>query len=274
MIPELRQLYSDGRLIPFIGAGVSMSVSWTRDGVERRGLSWSELVNRASEMLGFSDPALLRARGTDLQILEYFRLVNGGMARLTNWLYAETQPPNTALQASTIHQELAAMERCGVYYTTNYDDFLEKGLRLNGRPCRVVATESDLSVVNPGCEVVKFHGDFSFPDQMVLSESHYEDRLNLNSVMDLRLQADMLGRALLFLGYSFRDPNVSYLFSLVHRRFRGLPGTPSGRRAYIAVPEPSKFELQLFRERNIDVLPLDRGRITEQTAALLRDIRG
>ena len=72
--PELRRLYRDGQVLPFVGAGVSMSATWTVGRKERRGLSWTELVNEAIRQLGGDDPDILRFRGTDLQILEYFRL--------------------------------------------------------------------------------------------------------------------------------------------------------------------------------------------------------
>ncbi len=39
-LPELRDRYQEGRLIPFIGAGVSMSVKWEENGREKRGPSW------------------------------------------------------------------------------------------------------------------------------------------------------------------------------------------------------------------------------------------
>jgi len=34
---ELRQKYKEGRLIPFIGAGISMSVTWKEKGKDKRG---------------------------------------------------------------------------------------------------------------------------------------------------------------------------------------------------------------------------------------------
>jgi hypothetical protein len=71
--------------VPFIGAGISMAVNWERNGQTRRGLSWRELVSHAAELLGFKDPELLRVRGNDLQILEYFRLKRGEFADLRNW---------------------------------------------------------------------------------------------------------------------------------------------------------------------------------------------
>lgn len=80
---DLKRLYRERRVIPFIGAGASMSVAW--DGGRRRGPSWSEMVNQAAALLD-ADPDLLRMRGTDLQILEYFEIKKGNLAPLTNWL--------------------------------------------------------------------------------------------------------------------------------------------------------------------------------------------
>ena len=105
------------------------------------------------------------------------------------------------------------------------------------------------------CDVVKFHGDWNHPDRMVLSESHYEERLGLNTPIDYRFRADILGRAALFLGYSFRDPNVAYLFRRMNDELNALPTSLAGRRAYIVVANPSHFELRLFAARNIEVIP-------------------
>ena len=93
---DLRQHYRNGRLLPFIGAGVSTSVHWTDgSGAHKRGPSWEELVNQAAKKLGFDDPRLLRVRGGDLQILEYFGIKrHGEFAGLANWLAREMNPPD------------------------------------------------------------------------------------------------------------------------------------------------------------------------------------
>lgn len=271
--PELAYRYREGRLIPFIGAGVSMSVTW--DGGKKRGPSWRELVDEAAKKLGFQSPDLLRARGTDLQILEYFKSKRHDFADLSNWMYAEMQPPDDTLRASVIHKGLADLVRCRLFYTTNYDDFIERGLQLNGRKPRKIAIEAHMgerpSDGRDECEVVKFHGDFSYPGEMVLSESHYERRLKLDSPMDYRLRSDLLGRVVLFIGYSFRDWNVAYLFRLVNEQFRTV-SMPNKRRAFITVPNPSDFELELFDARNIGVIPIDESRQTEEIASLLNEI--
>jgi len=270
---ELRSLYRDGRLLPFVGAGVSASVEW-RDG-ERvlRGPSWEEIVNQAAVELGFEVPQLIRARGTDLQILEYFKLKFNGHTRLTNWLLKNMDPPDEAIKNSAIHSELANMQFCPIIYTTNFDDFIERSFKLHRRPHQVVAIEEHMRTTAGATEIVKFHGDWNHPDRMVLTESDYERRMAFSEPMDLRLWSDLLNRSVLFLGYSFRDPNVSYLFRQVKERFARLPNTSSGRRAYIVVQDPSQFERRLFQERNIEVIPIDGKGRTEAVAAILNDIR-
>jgi hypothetical protein len=271
---ELRTLYRDGRLLPFIGAGVSASVEWEEAGEKKRGPSWSEMVDRAATELGFQSADLIRARGTDLQILEYFKLKFSGHTRLTNWLLLNMKPPDEAIRNSPIHNELAEMHRCGIVYTTNFDDFLERSFALKGRKFKAVAIEEHMRPEPSTAEVIKFHGDWNHPDRMVLTESDYERRMEFKEAMDLRLWSDLLNRSILFIGYSFRDPNIAYLFRQVKERFAMLPNTSSGRRAYIVVQDPSHFERRLFLERNIEVIPVEgRGR-TEAVAELLQDIRG
>jgi hypothetical protein len=270
---DLRRLYRDKRVIPFVGAGASMSVCWGPDR-DHRGPRWEEMVDQAAIFLGAAEPDLLRCRGTDLQILEYFKIMKGGFAPLTNWLSLQfAAASNADILASPIHAELVQLDRCGIYYTTNYDDFIERALKKAGRNVHITSSELNISHDRSLVEVVKFHGDFNTPDQMVLSESQYMDRMRLESPMDFKLRADILGRAVLFIGYSFRDPNVNYIFHIVNRLFSNLPDSASGRRAYIILPEPSEFERRLFHARNIDVIPINALEIVRDTARILQEMR-
>lgn len=280
-LTELRSAYSSGGLLPFVGAGVSMSVQWTdAAGVKRRGPSWSELVNAAANQLGFADPELLRVRGEDLQILEYFRAKHDGrLASLTNWLVRELNVDNAVLASNPIYQSLAQLSLCSTFYTTNFDNFLERGLSLNGRPTRAVATESEIRsllaarVSRPTiCEVVKFHGDLDHPNEMVVTDSDYRGRLALETTMDDRFTSDLLGRVVLFLGYSFRDWNVSYLFHVINQLHGGLPSSVTGRRAFITVANPSEFEICLFEARRIGVIPVRSQNLTADVSHLISSI--
>ena len=251
-----------------------MSVTWTdpTSGVQRRGLSWSEFVDQAARRLGF-DPELLRMRGEPLQILEYYRIKESGLGSLVNWLMTEMRAPDEALLKSKIHVELAQMALCSTFYTTNYDDYIERAFKLHGRSAKSVAIEAHMGGNTSATEIVKFHGDFGWHSEMVVSESDYMERLAFNSPMDWRLRSDLLGRAVLFLGYSFQDSNVAYLFHIVNKLFSHLPLSGSGRRAFIVVPDPSDFEETLFRQRNIEVVPVSRQTMSDEIAALLQDVR-
>ena len=76
----------------------------------------------------------------------------------------------------------------------------------------------------------------------------------------------------MFVGYSFRDINVAYLFRTVNDMFQQLPNSFSGRRAYIIVQNPSDFENRLFHERNIEVIPAYGSDRTVSAAEILRDM--
>ena len=269
---DLRRLYRERRVVPFIGAGASISVSW--GGGTKRGPSWEAMVDQTAKLLGCEDANLLRLRGSDLQILEFFKIMNHELAPLTNWLSREfSEATDDEILASPIHSELVQLDRCSIYYTTNYDDFIERALKKAGRSTHIVSGEHTIAHDRSVVEVVKFHGDFNNPKEMVVSESQYMERMRLESPMDFKLRGDILGRAVLFVGYSFRDPNVNYIFHIVNRLFATLPHSSTGRRAYIILPEPSEFERRLFNERNIDVIPVGADDIADNVAAIIREMR-
>jgi hypothetical protein len=269
---ELKRLYVQGRILPFVGAGASASVGWDHLGKRIAGPSWSQMVNQAAEILGYRDPELLRMRGTELQILEYFRLKKSNFAPLTNWMVRLMDAPEDAIRRSKIHSALCKLSQCTTFYTTNYDDFLERALRYDGREVQVIATEADMGFNPSATQVVKFHGDFNNPDEMVVSEVQYYRRMRLEGPMDLKLRSDVFGRAVFFIGYSFRDMNVAYLFQNVNEMFSQLPHSFSGKRAYITVHNPSDFENRLFYARNIEVIPTFGDDRTAAVAEVLEDL--
>ena len=107
---------------------------------------------------------------------------------------------------------------------------------------------------------------------MVLSEADYEKRLALSTEMDYRFKSDLLNRTVLFLGYSFRDPNVSYLFRTITDQFKNGNGLQEPK-AYIVVKNPSKFEKSLFSSRHIEIIPADTEDMTNFISKLLEFIK-
>ena len=250
-----------------------MSLEWTTPAstTVQKGPSWSEMVSEACRIMGYSDPELLRYRGTDLQILEFFGQKMGNFAPLTNWLVRKFHVDDAAIVGSRVHTALAALINSRTYYTTNYDDLLERALRLAGRQVKVIARERDMGGAEL-VEVVKFHGDFNNPDLMVFSEAHYYKRLRYDSPIDFKLRSDLLNRVALFVGYSFGDVNIGLLFDQLNELLKSLPDSDNGKRAYIVVNNPSDFEYTLFKRRNIEIIPTYGDQRTETLVEVLEEI--
>jgi hypothetical protein len=176
------------------------------------------------------------------------------------------------LGASRLHKALAALENCSVYYTTNYDDFVERSIEVGGRKAKVVKSERDMGFAQNQVQVVKFHGDFNSPDQMVFSENHYFQRMRLDSPLDLKFRSDLLNRAALFIGYSFTDLNIGLLFEQMNSALSTLPDSFTGKRAYIVAHNPSDFEYNLFNKRNITIIPTTGDDRATATAEVLEDM--
>jgi hypothetical protein len=81
----------------------------------------------------------------------------------------------------------------------------------------------DIASMNPRNPVLyKFHGDFGRPDSIVFCEEDYETRGPASDhPLDIRLRSDALARTFVFVGYSFRDPNIRALFANLQRLFGG-----------------------------------------------------
>ena len=69
------------------------------------------MIDEAARQLGVDPPQLIRTRGTDLQLLEYFKLVKEDIAPLTNWLLLNMQPPDPAIHNSPVLRALADYQR-------------------------------------------------------------------------------------------------------------------------------------------------------------------
>ncbi|HEX3871453.1 MAG TPA: SIR2 family protein, partial [Pirellulales bacterium] len=113
--------------------------------------------------------------------------------------------------------------RVGTMYTTNQDNLVELCFAAYGHRLSVVIDIDDIAQLRPGDVVLyKFHGDLTEPDSIVFAKEDYARRGPTSDFeLDIRLRSDALAKSLLFLGYSFRDPNVKDLFGHLQRLFKG-----------------------------------------------------
>ena len=206
-LETLRELRREGRLIPFIGAGLSIPLGLP---------SWTSLIDIIARQLGY-DPAVFRLNGTNLQLAEYYVATKGSIGPLRSEMDRMFDPADDVIRSSRAHCALAEM-RLPLVYTTNYDRIIERAFELKGVACHTVASIDDIAAApRDATQVVKFHGTFGDDSSLVLTESSYFDRLEFESAIDIKLRADILGKVLLFIGYSLSDVNVRYMLYKLHK---------------------------------------------------------
>ena len=207
--PGLRKALREGRLILFVGAGVSANLGLP---------SWGELIGRVGAELGYP-PERFSTLGEWPALAEFYRIQRGDFSELAHWM-DETwhrSPGPERLAASRIHELIPQLE-ISLIYTTNYDRWLEKAFVLHGKPFVKVVTVKDMLAENQGeAQIVKYHGDFDEPSTLVLSETEFFERLEFESPLDIKLRSDTLANSVLFIGYSLSDINLRLLFYRLSR---------------------------------------------------------
>ena len=247
-LEQLRAAYERDEVILFVGAGVSLSLGLP---------PWSQLIDHMAEALGF-EAAEFRNYGSYLALAEYYRLQHGNIGPLRSWMDRQWHAGDIRIERSRVH-ELIVQGRFRLIYTTNYDRWLENAFDHHGRPYVKVVSVADLQRLNPDVtQIVKFHGDFENDESIVLDETSYFRRLDFESPLDLKLRADVLGRTVLFVGYSLTDINIRYLFYKLARLWQTAMPTVPQPRSYIFTPSPNPVQEAVLRQWGIEMIWLDR----------------
>lgn len=183
-------------LVLFVGAGASMGAGLP---------SWSELLDqlaRGAAKLGDADVAQLeRLDARDAGAVLQHKL--GGKQALASAICARV----TTHQVALLHQLLASLP-ISEAVTTNYDVCLETAFADAGRPMRVLPRES---VGGARRWLVKLHGSVDHAERIVLSREDYLRFEGEGAALAGIVQALLLTRHMLFVGYSLSDDNFHRL---------------------------------------------------------------
>jgi len=214
---ELVDLARDRRLIPFLGAGFSDQYSLP---------SWRQMLSDLCDAIeGSLSFVELEAatRGDYLQIAEYlFLKCDSKIGPIRHQLELALSGAGRDWTSSA-HTDLVNLGAPQVY-TTNYDDLIERTYRRLGVPQHLVVLPKDVALAaSDKTQVVKYHGDLQHESTLVLTESAYYRRLDFESPMDLKFRSDLLGKAVLFIGYSFRDVNIRVIWFKLMEMMRDIP---------------------------------------------------
>lgn len=137
------------------------------------------------------------------------------------------EPKDTSDQA-----QLACIPQFKHIITTNYDSLIEDAYTGN---CNIVVTNSDLSNIDSRKPTIyKVHGDFSHPDNIVITKNDYI-RLYAQQQENLlwdSIRVEFSRHNVLFIGYSISDQNIQMLIEYVKKQMGN-----SAKRLFVLTPE-------------------------------------
>lgn len=111
-------------------------------------------------------------------------------------------------------------------WTTNYDSLLEKAFV--DRDIRIITSEEILEhpYSNAELEIVKLHGCAGTAAKgIVLTQSDYDCFLYEKPKLAQRLREAIINRCILFLGYSYHDPNIQTIMTQAYQMMGKMTGT-------------------------------------------------
>lgn len=261
---RLKELRQQGRLIPFVGSGLSKPLGLP---------DWSALIDFIAEQLEY-DPQVFKLNGTQLQLAEYYVAIKHSIGPLRSEMDRLFNPSDKQIKKSRAHTALVEM-KLPLIYTTNYDRIVERAFDIRKEPYHTIANLDDIvsAPADASTQIVKLHGTFDDDASLVLTETSYFDRLEFESPIDIKLRADILGKTLLFIGYSLSDINVRYMLYKLHKmklQMRRDTLEPSG---FLTTFRSNKIQQTLFANWDIKIVDLDPVHPTESLADFLESLK-
>lgn len=219
--------FIENRAALFIGAGVSRSVQGLPD--------WKELIEPLKAgILDCPNDATL------LDIAQYYANQEGSV-ELARQLKAKLEKDD--LEPSEIHHSLVRLPVDRIY-TTNFDTLLERAYKkVSGRDAQRITRAAHVALTSGGLSIVKLHGDLDDPEHIVITAGDFEDYFESHTALGQQLTSDLARRVILFVGYSFTDPDIRNIL----RQTRRAMGDEFAAKHYILQfdpPEPVKKELE------------------------------
>jgi hypothetical protein len=289
---------TDGRVVPFLGAGVNLcgrpkGLTWSRRQSEYLP-SGGELAEHLAEEFYYPED-----KTQDLvRISQYITVMQGSgpLYLALHDLFDGDYPP------TSLHQFLATLPdalhekgyppRYQLIVTTNYDDLMERAFQAVGEPFDMVSYVAEGEHRGkflhwpPGGEprlierpneyrglsldqrpvILKIHGAVDRLttewDSFVITEDHYIDyltRTDISNLMPVTLVAKLKRSHFLFLGYSLRDWNLRVI---LHR----IWGEQKlSWKSWAIQLHPDPIEEEFWSNRGVDILNV---RLEEYVTAL------
>lgn len=190
---------NNGDAAIFAGAGLSASAGF---------VNWKELLRDLAEEINLN----IDIEQDYVSIAQYhFNKFKRG--KINNKIINEF----TTLNRGTKNHKVLSSIGIETFWTTNYDQLIEKSLEEDGKTVELKIRNEDFShnIKKKDAIVYKMHGDKNSPDEAVLTKDDYDTYNDKRELFSTALRGDLLSKTFLFIGFSFDDPNLDYIMSRI-----------------------------------------------------------
>lgn len=265
--PLIRQLLYQGKVIPFLGAGASVTSSGAH-------------LPTGEDLASYLAKAAAYPQGEELdltKVAQYYSAVIGRRA-----LYEELHSIfNRDYSLPSLYIFLASIPTPLLIVTTNFDDLIERAFDAHGRPyglvihttdpsfgyqllwrehgaseaSRVIPNKLDIDLER-GTVIYKMHGSVdrldAERDQYVITEDDYIEfltRTTKNRAVPAIFAERFQMSHLLYIGYSLRDWNLRVVLNRIEKDLR----RPKYIQSWAIQPNPTTLEVRFWQERGVQL---------------------
>lgn len=238
---ELVEAIKNNNIVLFIGSGISRNLGLP---------TWDELIDNIAYQLGY-DKDIFKMYGDHLSLAEYYEIEKGSLGTLRSWMDVNWHKKSIKIEKSKIHQLIVDIN-FPLIYTTNYDNWIEYTFDYYKKKYNKITNVTDISKIKENLtQIIKLHGDFQDDNSIVLTESSYFKRLSFESPLDIKLRSDILGKSILFIGYSLSDINIRYLLYKLNVVWEDIINQDLRPKSYLFLSQPNPVQEKILEKRGI-----------------------
>ena len=229
--------FRDRNAAVFVGAGVSSSAGLP---------GWQQIVSSLAQQLDL--PEGIHSIDALLKVPQYFenRLGRKALLKKLDELLQSTGK-------STAHDLIARLP-CDLFYTTNFDELLERSLSsrsIDRLPVIVSESDAQYNSDQRGLQLRKIHGTISRPDGLVITRQDFAQIRSKNPVIVEALRNHLRSYTFLFIGYSLSDPDFAAIYDDVF-----LTMGEVHQKHFICAPDVTECEREDLRQRGLEVIDI------------------
>lgn len=254
----IRNKADNGKLVVFVGAGVSRNV----EGMP----GWYALVKAMADAIHYSkcDDCKHREDGCEENCRLREEYSNDEFLKIPQYVYNKNPDLYNHILAGQIREvsEDAPLSKAIFninpthIITTNYDTLLESSKSELREQYQVIVRDKDLLDSTNNKYIIKMHGDLHDKSTIVLKEQDYLNYSQNRVLIELFIKSLLTDHTVLFLGYSLNDYNIKQIISwlnFMRSQNNALEGVKVG---YIVFDEKSIDERQqtYFENNSIGII--------------------